>query len=118
MKKYNLSKIMKKAWEMKRSYHARSLTFAQCLKRAWQEAKNEYQNSLVPEKFTDGMEITVDGITRTLSRWTKGGYDRVYINGGCRKGDGFVDLKNKKMFLNGNLSFQAKIAEKILAMQF
>lgn len=118
MKKYNLSNIMKKAWEMKRSYHARALTFAQCLKRAWQEAKNEYQNSLVPDKFTDGMEITVDGYTRTLSRWTKGGYDRVYINGGCRKGDGFVDLKNKKMFLNGNLAFQAKIAEKILAMQF
>ena len=118
MKKYNLSKIMKRAWEMKRSYHCRALTFAQCLKKSWAEAKNEYQNSLVPEKFTDGMEITVDGYTRTLNRWTKGGYDRVYINGGSRKGDGFVDLKNKMMFLNGAYTFQVKIAEKILAMAF
>ena len=116
MKKYNLSKIMKRAWEMRRSYNCRALNFAQCLKRAWEEAKTEYQNSLVPDKFSDGMEITVDGSTRTLKRWTKGGYDRVYINGGSRKGDGFIDLKNKRMFLNGNLTYQVKMAEKILAM--
>ena len=72
----------------------------------------------MPDKFTDGMEITVDGYTRTLKRWTKGGYDRVYINGGCREGDGFVDLKNKRMFLNGGIDFQVKIDEKILAMAF
>lgn len=118
MKKYNLSKIMKRAWEMKKDYHCRALDFSQCLKKAWDEAKNEYQNSLVPDKFTDGMEITVDGVTRTLNRWTKGGYDRVYINGGCRKGDGFIDLKNRKAFLNGGLLFQVKMAEKILAMTF
>lgn len=117
-KKYDLSKIMKRAWEMKKSYRCRSLSFSQCLKNSWDEAKKEYQNSLVPNKFTDGMEITIDGITRTLKRWTKGGYDRVYINGGCRKGDGFVDLKTKKAYLNGGLSFQVKIAEKILAMTF
>lgn len=117
-KKYDLSKIMKRAWEMKKSYRCRALNFSQCLKRAWAEAKNEYQNSLVPTVFTDGMEITVDGITRTLKRWTKGGRDRIYINGGCRKGDGFVDLKSGKAFLNGGLLFQVKIAEKILAMTF
>ncbi|MCI8978678.1 MAG: hypothetical protein HFI99_17000 [Lachnospiraceae bacterium] len=118
MKKYDLSKIMKKAWELRRSYHARALSFGECLKRAWMEAKNEYQNSLVPDKFTDGMEITIDGSTRTLNRWTKGGYDRVYINGGSRKGDGFVDLKKRKAILNGGLTYQVKMAEKILAMEF
>ncbi len=118
MKKYNLSQIMKRAWEMRKSYHARSLSFAECLKRAWQEAKMEYQNSLVPKEFTDGMEITVDGCTRTLNRWKKGGHDRVYINGGSRKGDGFVDLKSKKMFLNGGLTYQVNMAEKILSMAF
>lgn len=97
MKKYNLSAIMK---------------------RAWAEAKAEYQNSLVSDKFEDGMEVTVDGYTRTLNRWTKGGYDRVYINGGSHRGDGFVDLKNKRMSLNGNLAYQVKMAEKILAMAF
>lgn len=118
MKKYNLSKIMKRAWELRKSYRARALTFAECLKRAWQEAKTAYQNSQVSKIFTDGMEITVNGVTRTLKRWAKGGYDRVYINGGCRKGDGFVDLKNKRAFLNGGLEFQVAIAEKILAMEF
>lgn len=116
--KYNLSKIMKRAWEMKKSYRCRSLNFAQCLKRAWEEAKQEYQNSLVPDSFVDGMEVTVDGTTRTLTRWTKGNYDRVYINGGSRRGDGFVDLKSGKMYLNGSLTYQIKIAEKILAMAF
>ncbi|MDE6984125.1 MAG: hypothetical protein K2O99_06240 [Lachnospiraceae bacterium] len=116
--KYNLSQIMKRAWVIRKDYHSRALTFGQCLKKAWEEAKNEYQNNLVPDKFIDGMEITVDGITRTLKRWTKGEYDRVYINGGCRKGDGFVDLKNKRMFLNGALTWQVKIAEKVLAMSF
>lgn len=118
MRKYNLSKIMKRAWEMRKSYYCRSLSFAQCLKRAWEEAKIEYSNSLVPAEFTDGMEITVDGYTRTLSRWTKGNYDRIYINGGSHKGDGFVDLKSRRAFLNGNITYQVKMAEKILAMAF
>lgn len=114
--KYNLSKIMKRAWEMKRMY--RQLSFSQCLKRAWSEAKAEYQNSLAPAVFENGMEITIDGFTRTLSRWTKDGHDRVYINGGSKKGDGYVDLRSRKSFLRGNLAYQTKIAEKILAMAF
>lgn len=116
--RYNKSEIMKNAWKKRRSYHARGLTFGQCLKRAWDEAKIEYQNSLVPKTFTDGMEVTVDGHTRTLKRWTKGGYDRVYINGGCRKGDGFVDLKSGRFYLNGALTYQVAIANKIIAMSF
>lgn len=112
--KYNLSKIMSRSWEIKKLHKA--LAFGQCLKNAWGEAKAECQNSLVPTEFTDGMEITVDGYTRQLRRWTKGNMDRVYINGGSRKGDGFVDLVSRRMFLNGNLSYQVKMAEKIFAM--
>lgn len=115
--KYNKSEIMKRAWKIRRSYHSKALTFGQCLERAWGEAKTEYQNSLVPTVFTNGMEITVDGITRTLNRWTKGKYDRIYINGGCRKGDGFVDIINRRAFLNGDLTYQQHFAEKILAMK-
>jgi hypothetical protein len=36
-KKYNLSKIMKRAWELKRSYV--DAIFSECLKEAWLEAK-------------------------------------------------------------------------------
>lgn len=114
--KYNLSSIMKRAWEIRRIH--KSLAFGQCLRQAWGEAKAEYQNSLVPTTFENGMTITVDGYTRQLRRWTKGNMDRIYINGGSRKGDGFVDLINRKMSLNGNLSYQVKMAEKILAMAF
>lgn len=70
-------------------------------------------------KFQDGMEVTTsDGYTRTLTRWTKYGKDRVYINGGSRSGDGFVDLVSKEAHLNGNLKYQKEIAEMILCMNF
>lgn len=118
MRKYDLSKIMKKAWEIRKSYHSKSLTFGECLARAWHYAKIEYQNSLVPTVFTDGMEITIDGYTRTLSRWKKFDHDRVYINGGSRKGDGYVDLKKRDYSLRGGLTYQIKMAEAILAMAF
>ena len=116
--KYSLSRIMKRAWEMRKSYSCRSLTFGECLRRAWKEAKAEYQNSPAPEKFENGMEITADGYTRSLSRWSKGDHDRIYINGGSRNGDGYVDLKSRRAFLRGNLAYQVKMAEKILAMAF
>lgn len=118
MKKYDKSKIMKRAWKIRRSWSARGLSFGECLKHAWYEAKIEYQNSCVPKKFTNGMKITVDGYTRSLSRWTKGGFDRVYINGGSRKGDGFVDIKNKRPYLRHRLTYAVDMAEKILAMEF
>ena len=70
-------------------------------------------------KFKDGMEVTTsDGYTRILTRWTKYGKDRVYINGGSSSGDGFVDLVSKKAFLNGSLKYQKEIADMILDMDF
>lgn len=41
MKKYNLSKIMKSAWNKFRTFSkmASKLSFGECLKRAWAEAK-------------------------------------------------------------------------------
>lgn len=78
--KYNKSEIMKKAWELKKSYRARSLTFGQCLSRAWDEAKQvAAENAYNGVVFVNGMEITMNGVTRTLNRWTKNGMDRVYI---------------------------------------
>jgi len=119
MKKYNLSAIMTAAWKMKKSYSARSLSFAECLRRAWNTAKSEMiANSFVSAKFTNNMDITVDGYTRTLTRWTKGDYDRIYINGGSRNGDGFVDLKAKAPRLRNNCTYAVKIADIVLTMQF
>lgn len=120
MTKYNKSEIMRRAWEIRRSYYSRSLTFGECLKRAWAEAKMAVENAkaYAIKKFENGMEITVDGYTRTLSRWTKGGHDRVYINGGSRKGDGYVDLVRKEANLYNSCKYNVKMAEIILAMEF
>lgn len=78
-------------------------------------------------KFTNGMSVTVSldykpgtdiTYTRTLNRWTKAGKDRVYINGGSTKGDGYVDLISRKAYLRGEYTYQVKIAEMILEMDF
>lgn len=47
MKKYNLSKIMKKAWAIKKENQSNIFSF--CLRQAWQEAK----------KGNEGMKVTV-----------------------------------------------------------
>lgn len=113
--KFNKSEIMTKAWEM---FKSTVLTFSECLKRVWANAKQAVANAaLIGIKFVDGMDITVNGYTRVLNRWTKNGHDRVYINGGSRKGDGYVDLKTGYVH-TGSLSYQTKIAEIILAMEF
>lgn len=91
----------------------------QVMTRAQAEAKKTIENAAAYaiKKFENSMEITVDGVTRVLNRWTKGEYDRVYANGGSRRGECFVDLKNKRSNLK-NTSYNVKIAEIVLAMEF
>ena len=120
--KYNRSEIMKNAWEIRRSYNARGLTFGECLKRAWEKAKTAIANAaqlaaMTGKKFVNGMEITFDGYTRTLSRWTKGGMDRVYINGGSRRGEGYIDLNTRRAYTNSS-TYVNKMVEAILTMEF
>lgn len=110
---YNKSNIMKRAWEL---YRTTTDIFADCLKRAWEEAKASHI------KFENNMEFSVTNIdgriyTRTLTRWTKGNHDRIYINGGSRRGDGWVDIKTG--FINVCDTYYAcKMAKLILCMQF
>lgn len=119
MTKYNVSDIMKRAWVLRKNYSYSPLPFGYWLHRAWEEAKAEViAHSYDGAKFVNGMEITIDGETRTLNRWTKGGYDRVYINGGTRKGDGFVDLNSGRYYLRKGLAYQYKIADAIMTMKF
>lgn len=109
--------VMTRAWEIVReavkNFGGKAKQYiSEALKMAWAEIKNVV-------KFENHMEITVDGYTRELVRWTKGNHDRVYINGGSKKGDGFVDIKNGYANLyNKNSSYGKKMAEMILAMVF
>lgn len=47
MKKYNLSKIMKRAWNIKGEH--KDNIFSMCLKMAWEEARNQESQSWVTE---------------------------------------------------------------------
>ena len=121
--KYNRSEIMKAAWELRRSYFARALTFAECLKRAWAKAKEEMTAAaemakVEGQKFADGMEITFDGYTAILRRWVKGNHDRIYLNvPNSRKNYGYVDLKNQAD-CTINVCWSRKMAQAILSMAF
>lgn len=116
--KYNKSNIMKRAWEIKKSYTARSLTFGQCLSKAWSEAKTAAaENAYNGVDFVNGMAITMNGVTRTLNRWTKNGMDRVYINYGS-KNDGYIDLVSRRIVGGNKYEYLGKIVTAVLAMNF
>lgn len=68
-------------------------------------------------KFENGMEVTTsDGYTRILTRWTKNGKDRVYINGGSRMGDGFVDLITGEIHLYNTTNYAKEVADMVIEM--
>lgn len=115
--KYNRKNIMNRAWEIKRLFKE-SRTFALCLRQAWKEAKEEAEvTAWEGREFENGMEITILGVTRTLSRWTKNGHDRVYINYG-RKSDGYIDLAHGKNSLGNSYLYLARMATAIESMAF
>ena len=110
MKKYNLRKIMKRAWVLKRkngsSRFSSVYTFSKCLKMAWAEAKQarakaEQEAAAEAQKataFRQGMEITVGYSTYTLRRWQSYGKDRIYINVNGSKNIGYLDVMSGNIY--------------------
>ena len=74
MKKFDLRKIMLKAWKIFRK--APNLNFGECLHRAWLSAKAEEVNAERIEKAKAVVGITEE--TRTWSEWKKLGYEVVH----------------------------------------
>lgn len=111
MKKYDLSKIMKKAWETFKKFQrfVTPLSFSECLKRAWEEAKNattkaaEITLSTVKQA---AQHLVICGQYETISyqEWNNYGKRRIYIKairhtlaGNVRLADcGYWDLDNSK----------------------
>ncbi|WP_298484089.1 hypothetical protein [uncultured Ruminococcus sp.] len=87
MRKYNLSSIMKRAWEIIKKHHSSK---SNALKLAWIEAKATIAEAAKP--VFNGVAI-VDSFKFVL--WEKYGKRRIYINGygDCigKKG-GYIDL--------------------------
>lgn len=110
--KYNMSNIMKNAWATYRKFQkfVNPLTFSECLKRAWEDAKKAMQQ---PEQVTLGtVKATAANLVRngqyeTISykEWNgSNGSNRIYIKairhtltGNIRVADcGYWDCDNAK----------------------
>ncbi len=68
--KYNLSKIMHKAWTLFRKL---GIAFGECLHRAWQAAKAEPENAQRINRAKAAAGITEE--VNTWSGWQKLGYE-------------------------------------------
>lgn len=86
MKKYNLSQIMKKAWKTYRKFQsfATKLSFSECLRRAWTEAKKAVENVAVVTLDTikaAAHKLIMSGEYEEVSFREWVGYDkrRIYI---------------------------------------
>lgn len=83
MKKYNLSNVMKRAWEIKKMQ--KGLSFSECLKKSWTTEKeivayNEERNEMSEiDKAADEYEGRT-GYSCRYNRWQKYGKDRTYIS--------------------------------------
>lgn len=86
MKKYDLSKIMKKAWETFKKFQkfVNPLSFSECLKRAWEEAKKvtvKVSEITLSTVKTAAQQLVICGQYETLSyrEWSNYGKNRIYI---------------------------------------
>lgn len=92
MKKYNLSNIMKRAWELVKKM---AITMSEALKKAWKEAK-EMKENLV-ESLKANLEAMAysdyhinAGIDRqaNVKMWEKGDAKRAYLTINCYTANG------------------------------
>lgn len=94
MKKFNLSNIMKRAWELVKKF---GRTMSAALKTAWAEAKKE------SEKIAFSGKEMIDGFQ--FVAWEKYGKKRIYINnytGSNRKNSGgYIDVTTGAIVATG-----------------
>lgn len=109
MKKYNLSQIMKRAWELVKKA---GMTISEGLKNAWKEAKEKVEKikfnrtakvAVIEKGETNpyiGTEYDSQSNYYTFNLWEKNGYRRIYINDYKRRTFGYIDLNNNNMIVN------------------
>lgn len=103
MKKYNLSKIMKRAWELVKTT---GTTISSGLKKAWEEAKKnmgkiKFEGTAKVAKILNGKtnmyvgtEFDSGSNYFTFNLWERGSKRRIYINDYNRRSVGYIDLNN------------------------
>lgn len=111
MKKYNLSQIMKNAWNMVKTA---GTTISAALKKAWAIAKCN-----VKKEFT-GVALVGEGMSiKMFKKWSNYGKNRIYINRqDGKKSYGYIDLDNGNQVVttkDGNHSTNLEIVEIFMA---
>lgn len=106
MKKYNLSNIMKRAWELVKKA---GMTISAGLKKAWKEAKEimekiKFEKTAKVAKIINGKqpmyvgtEFDSDSNYFTFNLWERGSLRRIYINDYRRRSVGYIDLNNNNV---------------------
>lgn len=102
MKKYNLSKIMRKAWELYRGNMSRN-SFRTCLSESWKIAKAELNKEVFKK-----VAVFEDHEFRF---WQGGSNRRIYVNG-RHSGGMYIDLNTMKI-----VSFRKTWAEAIVVAE-
>lgn len=92
--KYNLSAIMKRAWELVKKI---GMTMSAALKKAWKEAKEASEkkefNGFVKLVISGREHYSDDDYSKFLSfkAWEKNGVKRIYVNDYCRRTIGCIE---------------------------
>lgn len=74
--KYNLSRIMLKAWKIYRQNREKGISFSESLHRAWLSAKAEEVNAKRIEAAKQAAGVTEE--TNTWSGWKELGYEVIH----------------------------------------
>lgn len=108
MKKYNLSNIMKRAWELVKKS---GMTISSGLRKAWKEAKH---TMIKFERFAKVAIVDANGICNpncgqanddssnylVFKLWEKNGYKRVYATDYKKRTIGYIDCNNSKSIVS------------------
>lgn len=109
MKKYNLSTIMKRAWELVKEA---GMTISFGLKKAWSEAKAAYEKikfegrakiAIVENGETSpyiGTDLDEDSNYLIFKLWENNGKKRVYINTYKRRTVGYIDCDDNNKLVS------------------
>lgn len=107
MKKYDLSKIMKRAWELVKKA---SMTISSGLKKAWKEAKAMInfeaiaKVAIVDKNGETNPNIGTDHDDAsnylTFKLWEKNGRKRIYVNDYKRRTVGYIDCNAENQIVS------------------
>ncbi len=107
MKKYNLSKIMKRAWELVKTA---GMTISSGLKKAWEEAKTVKMTFTKRAKITKieygetnpniGTDRDDESNYFVFNMWEKYGKKRIYINDYKRRSVGYIDCDDNNKLVS------------------